>query len=164
MSLAESRNPAVAGGVSGHQQGAGDRDQCIAWPTRPKLSESGERLLAHRLPGAHGPQLVPSPPRIGDLTVTGQLVLKVPKNAMPWEIRRAFSSLGSLPDGVTVVVKLRARQVVDLADALGGLDDLPALNLVVTGPVHRFQAVAEAVAALRSSAARRTAELRAVAS
>lgn len=142
--------------------GGQDRVQCIAFPARPTLSDTSERILAHRLPAERLRQVVPLKPRIGDLTVTGQLTMKVPKNAMSWEIRRSFSSLGQLPDGVTVIVKLRARQVADLADALGGLDNVPALTLVVDGPVHRFQAVAESVAALRASAARRTAELRAV--
>lgn len=165
MTRPESRNPAGPGGASDGHQGAGDQNQCIALPIRPRLSDTGERLLAQRLPAPVARQVTTRlSPRIGDITVTGQLTMKLPRNAATWELRRSFSGLGHLPDGVTVVVKLRARQVVDLADALGGLDNLPQITLVITGPVHRFQAVADAVTALRASAGRRAAELRAVAS
>lgn len=165
---ADAPGAANSEGANGDLMAGGqDRVQSIALPVRPKLSDAGERLLGQLKPGDYRPLPFPAGtprlPHVGDLTVTGQLTMKVPKSAMPWEIRRSFSSLGHLPDGVTVVVKLRARQVVDLADALGGLDNLPQITLVVTGPVHRFQAVADAVIALRTSGARRAAELRAVA-
>lgn len=138
-----------------------------AWPARPRLSDAAERVLAQK-PAGRRPgttrlgTTVPS--RIGDVEVTGELTIRVPQNAMAWEIRRTFSIIANLPDGVTVIVKLPRRHRADLTDALGGLDNLPNVKIVVKGSANEFARVAEAVAALRLSAARRAAELRAVAS
>lgn len=158
----------ISEGGNGDQAGGQDHVQCTALPRRPKLSDNAERLLGQLKPAGFRqvvPPVEPRPARFGDVQVTGELVLRLAKNAMPWEIRRAFSVLANLPDGVTVVVKLpRRARVVDLTDALGGLDNLPNVTIVVKGSAHQFRRVAEAVAALRASAARRAAGLRQVAS
>jgi len=163
MTPPEKRNPAGEGGASRGHQGDGDHVQCIGLPTRPRLSDNGERLIALARPAFHrqAPTAPRRLPRIGEVTVTGHLLMRIPKDAMPWEIRRTFSVLTTLPDGITVIVKLPARHRVMLDDALSGLDNLPTIELIVEGSANEYQTVADAVTALRWSAARRASELRA---